>query len=265
MAIVALLLLLLFLNIAVVTPTSSLATGWQDEQAGGNATGKAWLHNKRSKGPSGRRGTAEPGEVLVKRTSGSSWNGRLSPHLQGTGLQSIPHNRVHQGAPLAPHLLGNPGLSTATPFQVQPDAHSAPHTEPGSSGKRTYKANRHPAGLSKSNPALKALALRGTKARTRAKYGRLTIAEARAAGREYSRRWRESLSEDQKIEVRARKAEQTRRCYERQKQDFEACQGLLSKSQAEKLEVQRSGQGRKRSTNMRLLIRGWRKQHCLQR
>ena len=159
MAVILGLLLLLSCSIAEqASPSSSLATGWQDEHFGGKPNGKGWLYNDSNESSplarsAGLRGTAELPEMLVKRTSGSPSNRRLPSHLQNTGLQQVTPSHIQSGTPPAPDARAD---STATSSHVPADAPVASHTESGSSSKQPNKINRRPPGSLKDNMGLKA-------------------------------------------------------------------------------------------------------------
>ena len=148
MAIVACLLLLLSCSIAGhASPTSSLATGWHDEQVDRKATDRVWLYDNTSKTSSAIRSTAEQDEVLVKRASSSSPSHRhWSPHLDIAGLRQATTSTLRK-----PPVIGSdhsrwPGLGTVAPSQALQDRPSADHTVGESTGKRPYKANRRSPG-----------------------------------------------------------------------------------------------------------------------
>ena len=240
MVVVACLLLLLSCSTAgQAYPLSSHAAGWQDVQAGEKAVDKVWPPLTRS---ARIRGTAEPDEVLVKRTSRSPSHHRSLPPLHGTERQPVPPSHVPPTVPPAPIVRGGPpSLNTAPPSSAPAIGPSAPHEESGSSSKRPTKANRRPRGSLTNNRALKALADREKQNRmmdkiksgelidkTRSngkKYARTSIEEHRAYKREHARRSRSKLTPEQRATVNQQQTERRRQRKALQKAQLE---GLTS-------------------------------------
>ena len=222
MAAVAHLFLLLCCGITGhAAPTSSLAPGWQDKPVVGIATCKGWFYDDCYETPFVMRGTDEPDEVLVKRTSKSHSHHRPSHRLQSTGMHSVPPNNHPPGAAPVPHILGGPVLSTATPSPVPAGGPSAP-SEPGSKGgRRPYKSL-------KNNPALQAEAQRQYKNRMVEKIisGEL-IDKKKADGSEYTVKTHKELRAYRRLQnshflskfTPEQKAERSRQSYQRSKQN----------------------------------------------
>ena len=226
------------------TLTPSLATGWPDKRVGERVTGRTSIHSDGSKAPSAMRGSAEPDEMLVKRTSRSSLR---RPWL--TYQQPIPHNHILPSVPPPLQLQGaaghshQTGLSTMTPSSVPAVAPSlqgpsAPHHEPGSSSLAHYKVVRRPYRSLKNNPTLKAEAKRDYYARRMQRlkdgvlinkekpdgsaYAIATIEEHRAYMRTSARRRESTLTEEAKVKRRQMKKESARRVREKRKAQWEA-------------------------------------------
>ena len=223
MAAVACLLLFLFFSIAGhATPLSSLATGWPDGPNGSKATAMVWPPLACS---AEKCGTAEPDEMLVKRTSRSPSKSRWLPHLQGTGLEQVPPNHVPPPA-LAAYIQGGPDHSTATSSQVPADAPVVAQTKPGSSTKRHYNVNRRPRGSLKNKPALQLKAQRENYASMiqRIKDGKridktkpdgsesgvMTFEEYLAHRRALSSRWWRNLNDEDRVKLYRQKNENAR-------------------------------------------------------
>ena len=165
MAVVACVLLLVTCSLAGrASSTSSLATGWQEEQTSGKAAADVtWLYEHRKMPPPEAClpdlcVTAELDEVLIKRTSGSPFHRPSSAHRQGVVLEPLPSSQISTGAPLVPHVQEGPALSTTSPSQFPAGSPSAPQNGPGSSSTLHYKVDRRPYGSLSKNPSLKALA-----------------------------------------------------------------------------------------------------------
>ena len=185
--------------------------------------------------PTGIRGSVEPDEVLIKRTSRRFSSQRpWSPHLQDTGLQPVPPTYVLPIAPPAPHNLEDdhsrwPALNTAAPSH----APVAPHTEPASSSRQPATAKRRPRGSLKNNPALKAQANRESQALTvqkikngervnqtkpdGSKYAISTGEEYQARTSANSRRYWRDLPREDKDRKNKERSERRRRAREREK------------------------------------------------
>ena len=223
---------LLFLSCSIAghaAPMSSLATNWQDEQVGEKAAGKTWLYDDRSMTPSAIRDTAEPEEVLVKRTSGSSSQRRWSPHLQDTGLLSVPPIHTPLNAPSAPQQPGSPKaswppLSRPAPSHIPLGEPSATHLEPN---EQYVTMKRRPYGSLKNDPVAKAQSRQDAQARSKeklmagyrinrtkpggSKYAVTTIEEFRAYKNAHGRKYYHMRTEDDRAKTNQRQNERRRR------------------------------------------------------
>ena len=215
MAVVVWLLLLLSCSIAgQATPTLALATPLVAHSTGID-------------------GNAEPGYLLVKRTSSSPSPLRWSVHRQRTARQPVqPNHTPHIAAPL-PHVLGGSILRAATPSHVPAAGPSADATVPQVLTKLPYPANRRPRGLLARNPIEKALSIREANAKRRAryklskptarmrlgslKYATATDEEIRAINNAREKQWKSTLTPEQKADIRRRRNESTKRWRERVK------------------------------------------------
>ena len=248
MTIVACLLLLISFSIAgratltTSSSTSSLATGWQDEHVGDEATGRIWLYKDRKKTSSALHGTAELGEKLVKRTSDSSSHRRSSGHPQRTGLQQKRPTRISPGAPPAPHsLAGDTATWSSLNRPAAPEMPSEERSTTHTALNKPYdRLIRRPYGSIKGDPAAQAKAQRQSYARSmkrlkagdrihkprvgRSRYAVRTVEELRIRSRESSRRSRSKRTEGYTVEYKQDQKERQRRIREKRKAQLEAQQ-----------------------------------------
>ena len=213
--IACLVLLLTWRIVGQATPTSALATAQVAHSSGIDRN-------------------AEPGYLLVKRTSSRPPSPlRWSLRRQRTVRQPVPPSPIHSAASHAPHILAGadrrllPDMSTATPSQAPAVGHSAPHTEARSSTAVYYKVKRRPHGSLKNNPVLKAQAAREYKERTMqrindgvlidktrpdgSKYFVTMFDNSQAYNREITRRYRSKQTDEQKAKQNQKRRERRRR------------------------------------------------------